>query len=78
MKTYAIEQHPKIDALIQEIAIGEEIILTAHTKPVAKVIPFPSLTDNTKQFRKAGSLKGKIWMSPDFDEPLDEFKEYME
>jgi len=28
--------------------------------------------------RKAGFLKGKIEMSPDFDEPLDDFKEYME
>ena len=25
-----------------------------------------------------GALKGKIWMSPDFDEPLEDFKEYME
>lgn len=24
-----------------------------------------------------GILKGKIWMSPDFDEPLEDFKEYM-
>ena len=27
--------------------------------------------------RKAGFLKGKIEMSSDFDEPLDDFKEYM-
>lgn len=27
--------------------------------------------------RGFGSLKGKIWMSPDFDEPLEDFKEYM-
>ena len=27
--------------------------------------------------RKAGLLKGKIWMSEDFDEPLEEFEEYM-
>ncbi len=26
---------------------------------------------------KAGSLKG-IWMSPDFDAPLEDFREYME
>jgi len=25
----------------------------------------------------AGFLKGKIWMSDDFDEPLDDFKDYM-
>ena len=24
-----------------------------------------------------GCLKGKIWMSEDFDEPLDDFKDYM-
>lgn len=27
--------------------------------------------------RGFGSLKGKIWMSPDFDEPLEDFKDYM-
>ena len=25
-----------------------------------------------------GILKGKVWMSDDFDAPLDEMKEYME
>ena len=29
-------------------------------------------------YPKAGSLEGKIWMSDDFDEPLEEFREYME
>ena len=24
-----------------------------------------------------GCLKGKIWMSEDFDEPLEDFKDYM-
>lgn len=31
-----------------------------------------------KKKRKAGFLKGKIEISKDFDEPLDDFKEYME
>lgn len=30
-----------------------------------------------KKTAKFGSLKGKVYMSPDFDEPLDDFKEYM-
>ena len=25
-----------------------------------------------------GSLAGKIWMAPDFNAPLDDFKDYME
>jgi hypothetical protein len=28
--------------------------------------------------RKAGSLTGKIWMAPDFDAPLEDFKDHME
>lgn len=27
--------------------------------------------------RTPGTLKGKFWMSPDFDEPLEDFSEYM-
>jgi len=30
-----------------------------------------------KKLRKAGFLKGKIEMSSDFNDPLDDFKEYM-
>ena len=30
-----------------------------------------------KKERKFGALKGKVWMSDDFNEPLDDFKEYM-
>ena len=34
--------------------------------------------DSGKFVRKVGSAKGKIKMSDDFDEPLEDFKEYME
>lgn len=27
--------------------------------------------------RGYGSMKGEIWMAPDFDAPLDDFKDYM-
>jgi hypothetical protein len=27
--------------------------------------------------RQSGSAKGQIWISPDFDEPLEDFEEYM-
>ena len=35
----------------------------------------PSKTSRESFF---GCMKGKIWMSDDFDEPLEEMKEYME
>ena len=38
------------------------------------------LTDNIGEKRRAlcGCMKGKSWVSDDFDAPLDEMKEYME
>ena len=33
--------------------------------------------DVDKSLRGYGSLKGKIWISDDFDEPLEDFKEYI-
>jgi hypothetical protein len=41
---------------------------------VAKLIATPQLAE-----RKLGTLKGTVlYMAPDFDAPLDDFKEYME
>ena len=34
--------------------------------------------DDVVKKPKAGFLKGTFFMSPDFDESLDDFKEYME
>ncbi|NEP11515.1 MAG: type II toxin-antitoxin system Phd/YefM family antitoxin [Symploca sp. SIO2C1] len=50
---------------------GEEIVITQDDKPVAKILPI-------KRPLKRGSAKGKVWLSDDFDEPLEDFKEYME
>jgi len=55
---------------ILELAIeGEEIIITRDEQPVAILSP-------AKKPLKRGSQKGKVWMSTDFDEPLEDFKEY--
>ena len=41
-------------------------------------IPFELIADKPqRKTPKLGCMKGKIWMSEDFDEPLEDFKEYM-
>jgi prevent-host-death family protein len=50
---------------------GEEIVITQNDQPVAKISPI-------KRSLKRGSAKGKVWMSDDFDEPLEDFQEYMQ
>ncbi|MDH4198857.1 MAG: DUF2281 domain-containing protein [Spirochaetia bacterium] len=43
------------------------------------IIPFEKGNEN-KASRKEyyGKYAGKIWISPDFNEPLEDFREYME
>ena len=54
---------------------GEEVVLTDNGQPLAKLTRAP----RTSWPCKAGSAKDKIlWIAPDFDAPLDEFREYME
>ena len=56
---------------IQQIPVNEnyEVVIT-FIKPIKK--------DSVRPPFKYGSMNGKIWMSDDFDAPLDDFKEYME
>jgi prevent-host-death family protein len=60
-----------LSTLLDLVIKGEEIVITQDDRPVAKISPI-------KKPLKRGSAKGKVWMSDDFDEPLDDFKEYME
>lgn len=60
--------------LVQKAMLGEEIIIAKDNKPVAKLVPIPPL--NIER-RKPGSAKDKVlYIAPDFDAPLEDFKDY--
>ena len=63
----------RIDSLRAAIANGEEIILTQASQPIAKLV---QVTPRQRR-RKVGSAKGQIKMSADFNEPLDDFADYI-
>jgi prevent-host-death family protein len=59
--------------LIEKVVRGEEVIILRDNKPVAKIVPEPSLP---RPQRKLGQQAGVVlYMAPDFDAPLEEFKE---
>ena len=65
----------RLPELLEQLQPGEEITITDHGKPLAQV----KKAERTSWPCKAGSYKkAEFWMAPDFDAPLDEFKEYME
>ena len=54
----------------------QSIRVKAEMEPVGS-IPGNTNTDLTNSLRGFGCLRGKIRMAPDFDEPLEDFKDYM-
>ncbi len=67
------EVKSQVSDLIGLALTGEDIIITQNEQPILKVTRIL----NSGTYRKAGSAKGMIIMSDDFDEPLEDFQEYM-
>jgi antitoxin (DNA-binding transcriptional repressor) of toxin-antitoxin stability system len=74
MQVSLAEAAANLSDLVDAAINGEEVILLNGDRPVIKLTPIQSV----KPRPKFGSAKGLVWMSDDFDEPLEEFKEYME
>jgi prevent-host-death family protein len=57
--------------LIEKVLVGEEVIVAKDNKPVARIVPLKPAKP------VPGTGKGQIlFVSPDFDAPLDDFAEY--
>lgn len=72
MTEHAIDLEQELVELVDQAARGEDVLLTKDGAPVARIIPFAQ--GKKRQF---GSARGQIVMSEDFDEPLEDFKDYM-
>lgn len=61
---YAAKTH--LSRLIDQVTAGEEVVITRHGRPVARLVPI----GEAQPRRRLGTLKGEVWISRDFDEPL--------
>lgn len=77
MSTVTIEHaQAHLSDLIAGLRPGEEVTITRNEKPVARLVGQPQTAAGP---RPSGTLKGTVlYMAPDFDAPLEDFKEYME
>ena len=70
------EAQAKLSEVIHNLQPGDEVVITENDQPVARLAPAEQ-----KQHppRRPGTLRGTVkYMAPDFDAPLDDFKEYLE
>lgn len=67
------EAQNQLEELAAKVVIGEEVIITDDKGVTFQLIQVKP----KKQQPTFGSAKGFISMAKDFDEPLDDFKDYM-
>jgi len=67
------EAQARLSELIGRLQPGEEITITDHGKPLARI----TKAERASWPCRAGSAAGKIHMAPDFDAPLEDFEEYV-
>ena len=75
MQVRLTEASEELVQLVEAALKGEEVVILKDNQPVVKLA---LLKPTQRCSAKAGSAKGLVWMSDDFDEPLEDFKEYME
>ncbi len=69
------EAKTRLSKLIQAALNGKQVIIARGNKPVVRLEVLPEARGD----RKIGNANGLVLaMADDFDEPLEDFREYME
>ena len=69
----------QLSALIDLALQGEEIIITRQDQPVMQLVSVQKAVLPEKPRARFGSGKGTLlYMAPDFNAPLEDFKEFQE
>jgi len=73
------ETKAEAQKIFDELGLDMSTAVNIFLKKVVKTksIPF-KISNKSRKTPKLGGWEGKIFMSDDFNEPMEEFKEYME
>lgn len=76
MTTVTIQEaQSKLTDLIHRLSPGEEVVITENDQPVARLVTTSAAIK--KATRQLGTMRGTVlYMAPDFDAPLADFKDY--
>jgi prevent-host-death family protein len=70
------EAQAHLPELVHGLASGDEVVILENNRPVARIVP--AAGPQQRSPRRSGTLRGTVlYMAPDFDAPLEDFKEYM-
>lgn len=63
------EAKARFSELVRRAVSGEEVIVARDNKPLLSLVPVARAAGR----RTPGSARGRVWTSPDFDQPLPDF-----
>ncbi|MCK6684937.1 MAG: type II toxin-antitoxin system prevent-host-death family antitoxin [Thermoanaerobaculia bacterium] len=66
------EAKAKLSELLEEAVAGGEVVIARRGKPVVRLV----VVEEARPRPVPGRMKGRLEMSRDFDEPLEDFSEY--
>ena len=69
------EAKTRLPDLIAAALRGETVVIQQDEEHAVRLVPFTPVAQS--RGRKAGSAKGTVIISDDFDAPLEDFEEYM-
>lgn len=78
------EAQDTLSDLVHRLAPGVIVTITENDRPVAQIVAFPAVRTRPPRARppvtgipKAGLYEGRLVVPDNFDEPLEELREYM-
>ena len=76
MATITIEEaQAGLSDLIHRLAPGDETLITENERTVAKLTA--AAPEPAKKHRELGTMRGTVLSMKHFDDPLEDFEEYM-
>lgn len=63
-----------LSRLVEKALAGEEVVIARNGEPLVQLVP----VQKKRQPRVPGRLKGRVWMSPDFEFTDKEIEELFE
>jgi prevent-host-death family protein len=67
------EAKANLSKLLERVLEGEEVVIARRNVPLVKLVPVKE-----PAAERIGWARGLAELAPDFDEPLDDFSEYLE
>lgn len=59
----------QLSRLLEQVQAGEDVVIAKSGTPIVRLIPY---APPKRKISPPGAMEGEIWISDDFDAPMDE------